>query len=119
MARASGLDEIVETADYITVHAPLNDKTRGLISKDHFSRMKKGVRILNFARGPLVDEDALLFALDRGHCACYVTDFVDAQLAHHPQVLPVPHLGASTPEAEDNCAIMAASNYLIILSMAM
>lgn len=106
--RASGLDEIVETADYITVHAPLNDKTRGLISKDHFSRMKSGVRILNFARGPLIDEEALLSALDRGHCSCYVTDFVDAELAHHPKVLPVPHLGASTPEAEDNCAIMAA-----------
>lgn len=115
VTRASGLDEIVEIADYITVHAPLNDKTKGLISKDHFSRMKHGVRILNFARGPLVDERALLHALDNERCACYVTDFVDAELTHHPKVLPVPHLGASTPEAEDNCAIMAAeqlSDYL-------
>ncbi|MCY4000825.1 MAG: 3-phosphoglycerate dehydrogenase family protein [Bacteroidetes bacterium] len=106
--RATGLDEIVASADYITLHAPLNDKTKGLISEDHLGRMKSGVRILNFARGPLVHEDALLQALDSGHCACYVTDFVDAALAQHPKVLPVPHLGASTPEAEDNCAIMAA-----------
>ena len=108
VARATGLDEIVETADYITVHAPLNDKTLDLLSEPHFVRMKPGVRILNFARGPLVNEQALLRALDNGTCACYVTDFVDAELARHPKVLPVPHLGASTPEAEDNCAIMAA-----------
>ena len=108
VTRATGLDEIVESADYITLHAPLNDKTKGLISEEHLERMKPGVRILNFARGPLVHEDALLKALDNGHCSCYVTDFVDAALARHPKVLPVPHLGASTPEAEDNCAIMAA-----------
>ena len=108
VARATGLDEIVEKADYITVHAPLNDKTRDLIGEEHFARMKSGVRILNFARGPLVSERALLKALDSDVCACYVTDFVDAELAQHPKVLPVPHLGASTPEAEDNCAVMAA-----------
>jgi len=79
-----------------------------LINEQHFARMKPGVRILNFARGPLVNEKAVLQALDTGACACYVTDFVDAELAQHPKVLPVPHLGASTPEAEDNCAIMAA-----------
>ncbi len=106
--RAAGLDEIVETADYITVHAPLNDETVNLISEQHFERMKPQVRILNFARGPLINEKALLKALDTGLCACYVTDFVDAELAKHPKVLPVPHLGASTPEAEDNCAVMAA-----------
>jgi len=108
VTRATGLDEIVETANYITVHAPLNDKTMDLINEQHFARMKPGVRILNFARGPLVNEKAVLQALDTGACACYVTDFVDAELAQHPKVLPVPHLGASTPEAEDNCAIMAA-----------
>ena len=108
VTRASGLDEIVETADYITVHAPLNDETLDLIGERHFSVMKPGVRILNFARGPIINENALLKALDSGDCSCYVTDFVDAALAQHPKVLPVPHLGASTPEAENNCAVMAA-----------
>lgn len=108
VTRATGLDEIVERADYITIHAPLNDQTIDLISKEHFRRMKPEVRLLNFARGPLVNQQAVLNALDSGQCACYVTDFVDAELAQHPKVLPVPHLGASTPEAEDNCAIMAA-----------
>ena len=112
VTRASGLDEIVETADYITVHAPLNDKTLNLIGEQQFASMKSGVRILNFARGPLVNEKALLEALDNGTCSCYVTDFVDAELAHHPKVLPVPHLGASTPEAEDNCAVMAAEQLM-------
>ncbi len=108
VARATGLDEIVETADYITVHAPLNDETVNLINEEHFARMKPGVRLLNFARGPIVNEAAVLQALNSGICSCYVTDFVDAELAQHPKVLPVPHLGASTPEAEDNCAVMAA-----------
>lgn len=108
VACAMGLDEIVEESDYITVHAPLNDQTVDLIHAQHFARMRPGVRILNFARGPLLNKTALLQALDSGRCACYVTDFVDAELAQHPKVLPVPHLGASTPEAEDNCAVMAA-----------
>ncbi|MCY4675251.1 MAG: 3-phosphoglycerate dehydrogenase family protein [Bacteroidetes bacterium] len=108
VTRATGLDEIVQSADYITLHAPLNDQTLDLINASHFARMKTGVRLLNFARGPLVNEEALLQALDGGTCACYVTDFVDARLAQHPKVIPVPHLGASTPEAEDNCAVMAA-----------
>ncbi len=115
VTRATGLDEIVQSSDYITLHAPLNDQTRDLINASHFARMKKGARLLNFARGPLVNEEALLQALDEGTCACYVTDFVDAQLVQHPKVIPVPHLGASTSEAEDNCAVMAAEqirNYL-------
>ena len=115
VTRATGLDEIIQRADYITLHVPLNDKTRNLINASHFARMKTGVRLLNFARGPLVNEKALFQALDKGTCACYVTDFVDAQLAQHPKVIPVPHLGASTSEAEDNCAVMAAEqicNYL-------
>ena len=115
VTRATGLDEIVQSADYITLHAPLNDQTRDLINASHFAQMKKGARLLNFARGPLVNEEALFQALDEGTCACYVTDFVDARLAQHPKVIPVPHLGASTSEAEDNCAVMAAEqirNYL-------
>ena len=115
VTRATGLDEIIRSADYITLHVPLNDQTRNLINASHFAQMKAGARLLNFARGPLVNEKALLQALDRGTCACYVTDFVDAQLVQHPKVIPVPHLGASTSEAEDNCAVMAAEqicNYL-------
>lgn len=108
VACATGLEEIVEKSDYITVHAPLNDRTVDLIHAQHFAHMRPGVRILNFARGPLINKTTLLQALDSGRCACYVTDFVDAELAQHPKVLPVPHLGASTPEAEDNCAVMAA-----------
>ena len=106
--RAVNLREILVESDYITLHAPLNDKTRDLIDTAEFNHMKKGVRLLNFARGPLVNQRALLSALADGKCACYVTDFVNEVLANHKRVLPVPHLGASTPEAEDNCAIMAA-----------
>ena len=105
--RAESLDALIEQADYITIHAPLNDQTRDLINGAQFAMMKKGVRLLNFARGGLVNEESLLKALDDGTVACYVTDFVDAVLAQHEKVLPVPHLGASTPEAEDNCAVMA------------
>ncbi|MDE2771418.1 MAG: phosphoglycerate dehydrogenase [Bacteroidota bacterium] len=115
VTRATGLNEIIQSADYITLHVPLNDQTRDLINASHFARMKTGARLLNFARGPLVNEEALIQALDKGTCACYVTDFVDAQLVQHPKVIPVPHLGASTSEAEDNCAVMAAEqirNYL-------
>ena len=108
VSRAPSLMHLIEQADYITLHAPLNDKTRDLIGEAEFASMKRGVRLLNFARGPLVNEDALLKALTNGHCASYVTDFVSPALVHHDRVLPVPHLGASTPEAEDNCAVMAA-----------
>ena len=107
IVRAPSLTHLLEQADYITLHAPLNDKTRDLIGKAEFASMKRGVRLLNFARGPLVNEEALLNALNEGHCASYVTDFVTAALVKHQFVLPVPHLGASTPEAEDNCAVMA------------
>ncbi len=105
--RAEGLDELIAQADYITIHAPLNDQTRDLINGAQFALMKHGTRLLNFARGGLVNEPSLLKALEDGTLACYVTDFVDAALVHHEKVLPVPHLGASTPEAEDNCAMMA------------
>ena len=105
--RAESLDGLIEQADYITIHAPLNDQTRDLINGAQFALMKKGVRLLNFARGGLVNQESLLKALDDGTLACYVTDFADGVLVGHEKILPVPHLGASTPEAEDNCAMMA------------
>lgn len=106
--RADSLTTLLRQSDYVTIHAPLNDKTRDLIGEPEFAAMRRGVRLLNFARGPLVSQQALLKALADGRCACYATDFVNESLARHERVLPVPHLGASTPEAEDNCAIMAA-----------
>jgi len=106
--RAKSLDELLSASDYITVHAPLTDKTKGFIGKEALTKAKRGVRIINFARGPLVDEDAVLEALDDGRVSRYATDFPTARLIQHPEVIPIPHLGASTPESEDNCAVMAA-----------
>ena len=106
--REESLDSLVAKADYITIHAPLNDNTRNLIGAPQFALMKPHTRLLNFARGPLVNRPALLQALDENRLARYVTDFPDGMLARHAKVIPVPHLGASTPEAEDNCAVMAA-----------
>ena len=105
--RAHSLEELLRTSSYVTLHAPLNDETRNLIGAKELDMMKPGARLLNFARGGLVNRDAVLAALESGSLGRYVTDFVDAELARHPNVLPVPHLGASTPEAEENCAVMA------------
>jgi len=107
--RAVSLDMLIAEADYITVHIPLNDKTRGLINKDKFTIMKEGVRLLNFSRGGLVNNEDLKGALASGKVAVYVTDFPDEDLLAEPNVIPCPHLGASTPEAEDNCATMAVA----------
>lgn len=107
--RADSVDALLAASDYITLHVPLNSNTRGMINADSISRMKDGVRILNFARADLVDESALKSALDAGKVASYVTDFPTPALAGHPSVIPIPHLGASTPEAEENCAAMAAA----------
>ncbi|MBQ6467091.1 MAG: 3-phosphoglycerate dehydrogenase [Clostridia bacterium] len=102
------LDDIFVNSDYITLHLPFNDSTKGTINADTIAKMKDGVRIINFARGELVDSPALISALDSGKVATYVTDFpTDAQIGH-PGVTAIPHLGASTPESEDNCAVMAA-----------
>ena len=102
------INDLYKKADYISLHLPLNDGTRGMINADTLSIMKDGVRILNFARGELVDSDAILAALESGKAAAYVTDFpTDAQLCVDG-VTAIPHLGASTPESEENCAAMAA-----------
>jgi len=101
------LDNLLSDSDYITLHIPLNDKTKGLINKEKFALMKKGIRIINFARGGLVNNDDLKVAFEQGIVSCYVTDFPDNELLQMEKVIPIPHLGASTPESEDNCAIMA------------
>ena len=102
------INEIFEKCDYITVHVPLTDDTKGLINEDTIAKMKDGVRILNFARGELVNTDDIKAALESGKVAAYVTDFPSDDIIGVDGVIAVPHLGASTPESEDNCASMAA-----------
>lgn len=105
--RASGLETLLSKSDYISLHTPLTDNTRGYISKEKFGMMKKGVRILNLARGGLVNNEDMIAALNEGIVSFYVTDFPDEQLINHEKVIAFPHLGASTFESEENCAVMA------------
>ena len=105
---ASGVEQIFTECDYISVHVPLNNDTRGMINKTSIATMKDGVRILNFARGELVDSNAMLEALANGKVASYVVDFPSDEMLGVENVVAIPHLGASTPESEDNCAVMAA-----------
>ncbi len=105
---SKSLNEIFSDCDYITLHVPLTPDTKHLINADAIGMMKKDVRILNFARGGLVNDDAIIDALNEGRVAAYVTDFPNDNLLGVPGVLAIPHLGASTPESEDNCAYMAA-----------
>jgi D-3-phosphoglycerate dehydrogenase len=107
--RALSLDSLLSKSDYITLHLPLNDKTKGMINRDKFGLMKKGIRIINFARGGLVNNEELKTAIKDGIVAAYVTDFPDEELLKMDNVISIPHLGASTPEAEDNCAKMAVN----------
>ena len=108
--QARSLDELVSTADMLTMHVPLVDATRELLDAERLRLMPAGSVILNFSRGGVVDEGAVLAALDEGHLAGYVTDFPTRATIDHPKVIALPHLGASTGEAEDNCAIMVAEN---------
>jgi D-3-phosphoglycerate dehydrogenase len=105
--RATVLESLVKEADYITLHVPLTDQTKGIINREKFNLMKKGVRILNFSRNGLVKNDDLKQAIADGIVSCYITDFPDENLLKTEKVICIPHLGASTPESEDNCAIMA------------
>jgi D-3-phosphoglycerate dehydrogenase len=99
--------DIYKECDFITIHVPLNDATNGMIGKDAFSMMKEGAVLLNFARDLLVNEPALIDALTSGKIRKYVTDFVTPAVAKAPNTIITPHLGASTKESEDNCAVMA------------
>ena len=100
-------DEIYSECDYITIHVPLLDDTKGMINKEAFSKMKDGVVILNMARDTLVNDEDMKEALESGKVAKYVTDFPNPAVAKMPNVIATPHLGASTEESEDNCAVMA------------
>lgn len=108
--QAVSLDDLLSRSDMITLHVPLLDSTRGLISRAGIARMPRNAVILNFARDAIVDEKAVLESLDAGHLGAYVTDFPTRQVIGHEKVITLPHLGASTHEAEINCAIMVAEN---------
>ncbi|HAK45929.1 MAG TPA: 3-phosphoglycerate dehydrogenase, partial [Spirochaeta sp.] len=103
------IESLLTKCDFITLHMPLNDSTKGFINEEKIAMMKKGVKILNFARGGLVNNDALRRAIDEEVVNRYVTDFPSEDLLGIENIIPIPHLGASTPEAEENCAIMAVN----------
>ena len=101
------LEDLCERSDYITIHVPFMKSTRHMVDRDAIARMKDGVRFLNFARDELVDEEAMAEALESGHVKTYVSDFANPVSAKMKNAVVLPHLGASTEEAEDNCAVMA------------
>lgn len=105
--RAASYEEIFAASDFITMHIPLLPETTGFINAARLASMKDGVRIMNFSRGELVDDEAIAEALASGKVAKYVTDFPNAKTVEMENVIAIPHLGASTPESEVNCAIMA------------
>ena len=101
------INELYKRADYITIHIHFTDKTKGMIDAKAIGAMKRGVRFINLARGEIVDDEAMLAALDTGKVAAYLTDFPNNRIVQAPHVIAMPHLGASTPESEQNCAAMA------------
>ena len=103
----TNVNDIYSNCDYITIHVPLMDQTKGMINEEAISLMKDGVVVLNYARDVLVDEEALMKAIDAGKVHRYVTDFANPTVVGHEGVICTPHLGASTAESEDNCAVMA------------
>ena len=102
------LASILPQADFVTIHVPLNDETKQYINQDVFAMMKKGVKLMNFSRGEIVDKEALLKAIEDGIVDKYVTDFPNEKMVNQRNVIAIPHLGASTEESEENCAVMAA-----------
>ena len=99
--------ETVGSADIVSLHLPLNNGTKDMVNRDFIAKMKKGALLVNYSRGPIVDEDAVLEALDSGYLEAYICDFPTAGIVGHPKVLSTPHLGASTSQSEENCACMA------------
>ena len=108
ITHATSMDKIFAECDYITVHVPLTADTKGLVNAESIAKMKDGVRILNFSRDGLVNSTDLINALEADKVAAYVTDFATDDIIGVKNVIAIPHLGASTPESEDNCAVMAA-----------
>lgn len=106
--KETDINEIFKKCDFITLHVPLTDSTRALVSKDSIKLMKDGAAVLNFARGELVDGTAVIEAVGSGKLGRYVTDFPTDEMLGVENIITIPHLGASTPEAEDNCAVMVA-----------
>lgn len=106
--KANDLQTILENCDYITIHVPATAETKGMFNSEAFAKMKKGARLLNFSRGELVDANDVQAALEDGTLSCYITDFATEELLKNEKVIAMPHLGASTPESEENCAVMAA-----------
>jgi D-3-phosphoglycerate dehydrogenase len=115
VVRADTLEGMLAKADYLTLHLPLADTTKGLINAEKLRFMKKGARIINLARGALVNEADVISALNSEKLAAYVTDFPSAEMLACKKAICIPHLGASTPEAEDNCAIMAVKQLMEFL----
>ncbi|WP_295087601.1 phosphoglycerate dehydrogenase [uncultured Ruminococcus sp.] len=112
---AKSADEVLAAADYLTIHVPYNADTKGFINAEAIAKMKDGARVLNFARGELVNDADMIAALESGKISCYVTDFPNANTIGVKNIIAIPHLGASTPESEDNCAMMAADELVAYL----
>ncbi len=112
VVRADTLEGLLAKSDYITLHIPLGENTKGLLDAEKFRLMKKDARVINFSRNALVKDKDIIEALDAGKISVYVTDFPSQDLLACKKVIGIPHLGASTPEAEDNCAIMAVKQIM-------
>jgi len=112
VVRADTLESLLMKSDYITLHIPLSDNTKGLLDTEKFRIMKKDVRVINFSRNALVKDKDIVEALESGKLSSYVTDFPTVELLACKKVIGIPHLGASTPEAEDNCAVMAVKQIM-------
>lgn len=113
--KAFTMEEVISESDYITLHMPLNNETKGMFNEELFMKVKPGARLLNFSRGELMDYDGLKKALESGIISVYITDFPDEKILELKHVIPMPHIGASTPESEDNCAEMAANQLKVFL----
>jgi D-3-phosphoglycerate dehydrogenase len=105
---ALSIDDLLSRSDFVTFHVPLNDDTRRMINAERLRTLRKGAVLLNFSRDGIIDDDAVVNALDQGHLYAYCCDFPSNLLKDHPRVITLPHLGASTKEAEENCAVMVA-----------
>lgn len=115
VTRADNLNSLLARSDFITLHVPVVEATLGLINEDALSAMKEGAQLINLARGELVDESAVIAALDSGKLARYIADFPSEALIAHEKAILFPHLGASTVEAEENCAVMGANQLVDFL----